>query len=62
MRHPADPGPDERPVSLLGRPAPAGMAVRVSSIPAHGELVYEPSERTGALVSIGRAFAGAESS
>ena len=58
MRYPADPGPDERPASLLGRSAPAGMAVRVASIPAHGELAYEPSERTGALVSVGRAFAG----
>lgn len=52
MCPPAGPDRDERPVSFLGRPAPAGMDSRVVSIPAHGQLVYEPSEWARALVVV----------
>ena len=43
---------DERSLSFLGRSTPAGMAVRTVSIPAHTDLVYEPSEWTRALVIV----------
>ena len=48
----AGPGPDERPVSFLGRAAPAGMDLRVVSIPAHSQLVYDAVEWAGALVVV----------
>jgi hypothetical protein len=38
--------------SFLGAPPPAGTVVRPVSIPAHGELAYEPSQWTGALVIV----------
>jgi hypothetical protein len=44
--------PEECPVSFLGRPAPAGMDLRVVSIPAHSQLVYEAVEWAGALVIV----------
>ena len=50
MSEPREIDCDARPVSFLGRPAPAGTAVRLVSIPAHGGLAYDPAEWTGALV------------
>jgi hypothetical protein len=52
MRLSSDPDPDERPVSFLGRPAPAGMALRLVSIPVHAELDYQPSDWAGAVVIV----------
>lgn len=52
MRPSSDPDPDGRPVSFLGRPAPAGKALEVVSIPAHGKLAYEPSQWADALVVV----------
>ena len=34
MRHPPDPGPDERPLSFRGRAAPTGVEVHFVTIPA----------------------------
>lgn len=45
-------GHEERPVSFLGRPAPAGMDLRIVSIPVHHELTYEPAEWAGSLVVV----------
>ena len=48
----AGPDADEFPVSFLGRAAPAGMDLRMVSIPAHTQLVCEPVEWAGALVVV----------
>jgi hypothetical protein len=48
----AGPDPDEHSVSFLGRPAPTGMDLRAVSIPAHGEVAYEPADWAGALVVV----------
>jgi quercetin dioxygenase-like cupin family protein len=47
-----EPDREDRPVSFLGQPAPAGMAVRLMSIAAQGEVAYEPSDWIGALVVV----------
>ena len=52
MSSSAGPDPDERPVSFLGLPTPAGMDVHVVSIPAHTQLVYEPAAWAGTLVVV----------
>ena len=48
----ASPDPDDRPISFLDRPPPAGMDLRVVTIPAHSQLVYDPGEWAGALVVV----------
>jgi len=52
MNEPREFDCDARPFLLLGKPAPAGTAVRLVSIPEHGGLAYDPAEWTGALVIV----------
>jgi quercetin dioxygenase-like cupin family protein len=52
MSEPPEPECDDRPVSFVARPAPAGMAVHLVSIAVQSEVAYEPSDWIGALVVV----------
>jgi hypothetical protein len=54
MRGPREPDDGDDLFSLIGRPVPVGLTVRMVSIPAGGELEYDAAAWAGAIIVVER--------
>lgn len=54
MRGPREPDDGDDLFSLIGRPAPVGLTIRMVSIPAGDELEYDAAAWAGAIIVVER--------